>query len=872
MAKLQEYRRKRRFRETPEPVGRVQKRAGNRFVVQKHAARRLHYDFRLEIDGVLKSWAVPKGPSLNPADKRLAMQTEDHPMDYLDFEGVIPERQYGAGSVMVWDLGTFEAVGDAAPAKQLERGELKFLLHGRKLRGGFVLVKLKRSEKGNEWLMIKHRDAAVDLRWDIEDHDGSVLSGRTLAEIAEGAPPVKGEHKLRPGELEGARKTPLPARVTPLLATLADKPFSDPEWLFEVKWDGVRALATIDDAKVELRSRTGGDITQQYPELGVLPERLLAQQAILDGEIVVLDERGRGDFGRLQTRMHVRRPSPAQQHQAPVTYYLFDILYCDGYDLREVPLVDRKRFLRRLLDPRDPFRYSDHVQGRGLELFRLAQEQGLEGIVGKHARSPYVSRRSPYWLKFKVRQELDAVVSGWTAPRGAREHFGALLLGLYQGKKLRFVGGVGSGFTQKVQAELMRQLKPLQTARCPFEAVPETKEQATWVQPDLVVQVEHGGWTKEDRLRQPVYLRLRSDLSPNECQLDAAVPVERPAAVVASPAIVGRLLRTKMEVEKELFHGHAETVTIELEGERLRLSNLNKVYWPESGYTKRDLLAYYYRMADFVLPYLRNRPLVLRRYPEGIADESFFQKDAGEAVPEWMETVAVRSEGRREEVVYFIANSRPALLYLTNLGCIDHNPWSSQRDNLESPDYVFFDLDPSEQTSFAIVVSIARALYDRLHALGLEVFLKTSGATGLHLYLPLVRGYSYEQVRTFAEIVARLVAQEHPQRVTQERAVAQRPRGTVLIDVHQNAFGRPLAAPYTVRAFPKAPVSAPLDARELRPALRPDRFTIKTIGPRLEKQGDLWAEFWRSRQRLEKATARLSEDVKELQPRKRAGH
>ncbi|MFQ5724214.1 MAG: DNA ligase D [Terriglobia bacterium] len=867
MASLKDYRRKRRFPATPEPRGQPRPGGGNRFVVQKHQARRLHYDFRLEVEGVLVSWAVPKGPSLNPRDKRLAVQTEDHPLEYADFEGAIPEGEYGAGTVMVWDQGTYQLVGELPAGKQFERGEVKFVLDGHKLRGGFVLVKLRRSEKGNEWLLIKHKDPAADPRWDIEEHDGSVLTGRSLAEIAEGLPPAEKSRLPRPQELEGARPAPLPARLAPMLATLVDKPFSDPDWIYEIKWDGVRALAWVRDGKVEWRSRTGRTITGQYPELSVLPERILAKQALLDGEIVVLDEQGRSDFERLQSRMNVQRPAPALRQQAPVVCYLFDLLYCDGYDLRSVPLVERKRLLRRRLDPRDPFRYSDHQPEQGRELFALAREQGLEGIVGKHARSPYVSRRSPYWVKFKVTRELDAVVGGWTAPRGSRKYFGALLLGLYEGDKLRFIGGVGSGFTQKKQKALSERLQELATDRCPFDAAPKTQEQTWWAQPALVARVQHGGWTQERRLRQPVFLGLQTDRDPKECQVEAEVSASAPPVGGKPPARVGRVLRRKADIEKELFQGRRDTVTLELDAKPLRLSNLNKVYFPKEGITKRELLAYYYRMAGRLLPFLQDRPLVLRRYPEGIEGESFFQKEAGEGVPAWMETVGVYSEERREEIHYFVANHRAALLYLTNLGCLDHNPWSSRRDNLEYPDYLFFDLDPSEGTDFATVVAVAQALQAKLEALELVVFLKTSGATGLHLYLPLVREYTYEQVRAFAEIVARLVAAEVPKLVTQERAVGKRARGRVYIDVHQNAYGRPLAAPYTVRAFPKAPVSAPLDPRALRRTLRPERFTLKTIEAHLRQHGDPWAGFWKKRQRLEKATRLLSEQVE--RPRRR---
>lgn len=867
MTALEEYRRKRHFTRTPEPPGgkaplvaspRGEPQRGNLFVVQKHAARRLHYDFRLELDGVLKSWAVPKGPSLNPADKRLAVQTEDHPLEYGHFEGVIPEGSYGAGTVMVWDRGTYQVEGKGSASEQVARGEIKCILRGEKLRGGFVLVKLRRSEKGNEWLLIKHKDVWADPQWSIEASGGSVLTGRSMEEIAEDQPPKSAPQPIYPEELEGARKAPMPSRLEPMLAVSMDRPFSDPAWLFEIKWDGVRALAWIKDAKVELRSRTGRVITGQYPELEMLSECLEAKQAIVDGEIVVLDGRGHSDFERLQERMHVNSPPANLLARAPVTYYVFDLLYFDGYDLRETPLVERKEMLRRLLDAGDPIRYCDHQPGHGKELFDLAREQGLEGIVGKHARSAYVSARSPYWVKLKAKQELDAVVAGWTAPRGSREHFGALLLGLRDGKKLRFIGHVGSGFDQRSQKAISSELKELATSDCPFETVPETNEEAYWAKPKLVARVQHGGWTEERRLRHPVFAGLRADATPEDCQLENENDVKTSPAPVAAPAIVGRVLSKRTQIEAELFKGQAENITIEIEGKRLRLTNLNKIYFPESGYTKRNLLGYYFRIAPLLLPFLRDRPLVLRRYPDGIMGHSFFQKDAREAVPEWMETLAIPSEGKRDEIRYVIANDLAALLYLTNLGCIDHNPWSSRRDDLEHPDYFFFDLDPAEGTNFSVVVTVAKALSEKLSELGLKVFLKTSGATGFHLYLPVERGYAYDQLRMFAEIVARHVAVGHPELVTQERTVAKRPSGKIYIDVSQNAFGRPLAAPYVVRAFPKASISTPVHANELRQALKPERFNLKTIFARLEKQGDLWVDFWKSRQQIENAFGMLS--------------
>lgn len=826
-------------------------------MVQKHAARRLHYDFRLAIDGVLKSWAVPKGPSLNPADKRMAVQTEDHPMSYADFEGIIPPGNYGAGTVMVWDRGRFRVEGQRGAPEQLAHGEIKFRLSGEKLAGSFVLVRTKHGEKQPEWLMIKHQDDGVDPAWNIDEHDGSVLTGRTLEEIAAESPPKREPTPVQPGELEGARKAPMPAAVSPMLATLLERPFSDPNWLFEIKWDGARTLAWIEDGQVRLRSRAGNEVTHQYPELGSLPQHVSARRALLDGEIVVLDEKGRSEFERMQQRMNVQRPSPDLISRYPVSYYLFDLLYCDGYDLREVPLVDRKHFLRRILSPTREFRFSDHQVERGKELFELARQQDLEGIVGKRIDSFYSSSRSQSWVKIKATKTLDAVIGGWTAPRGSRSHLGSLLLGLYQGKALRFVGHAGSGMDEKTLGLLMKNLRELGIDRCPFDKVPETNEQPFWAKPELVAHVRFIGWTQELRLRAPVFVALRSDKKPEECRWEIEVaPQASPGPfLVRTPEVVGTVLSRKDEIEAELFSGKQESVTLDFNGKRFRLTHLNKVFFPDSGYTKRDLIAYYYRVADHLLPFLRDRPLVLRRYPDGIKGQAFFQKNMPEGVPKWIETVTVPSE--EKDVQYVIANDLAALLYLTGLGCIDHNPWSSRRDDQEHADYFFFDLDPAEGTEFSNVLTIARSLYEKLTQVGLKIFLKTSGATGFHLYLPVERVYTFEQLRMFGEIFAQLVTAEHPELVTHERIVAKRLPGRVLIDVTQNSPGRPLAAAYTVRAFPKAPVSTPVEIKELRPTLKPETLNIKTVLKRLGQKGDLWADFWRSRQRIEGALEKL---------------
>jgi bifunctional non-homologous end joining protein LigD len=910
MAKLEEYRRKRKFDRTPEPSGdqppvdvvevkakqprkkilgaaqtsgeedarwKASVRAkpasrehGDTFVVQKHSATRLHYDFRLAVDGVLKSWAVPKGPSLNPEDKRLAVQTEDHPLDYGGFEGKIPEGNYGAGTVMVWDRGTFSPIGDVDALAQIERGEIKFHLNGEKLRGSFVLVKLKHGEKKNEWLMIKHKDTDVDPAWDIDAHDGSALTGRTIEEIADEEAPHREPAALSPQELDGARNTAMPGKVGLMLATTVQRPFSDPNWLFEIKWDGVRTLARIDDGALKLTSRNGIDVTRQYPELAELPKILSARKAILDGEIVALDEKGHSGFARLQQRMHVRAPAPTLVAQLPATYYLFDLLYCDGYDLRHVPLLQRKEFLRRLLHPANHIRFSDHQIEQGKELYELAGANGLEGIIGKRSDSLYSEGRSNSWVKVKQTTNIDAVIGGWTEPRTPGLRFGALLLGLYEGKQLRFIGHVGSGFDAATQEAIGKMLKERETKTLTFDKVPDTNEPEHWVKPELVARVKYSEWTPDKRLRHPVFLGLRNDARPEDLtwksEVESGAKAEAPAAaltpaIVRAPEVVGKVLTDRAQIEAELFKGKAESAVVEIDGKRMRWSNLNKVYWPESGYTKRELLAYYYRMAEYILPFLRNRALVLRRYPDGIKGQSFFQKDVREGIPDWLKTVAIESDAKDGEIHYVVANDLASLLFLTSLGCIDHNPWSSRIDNIEHPDYFFFDLDPSDETDFSVVLTIARALHKKLEEIGVTPFLKTSGATGFHLYIPVEPVYAYAQLRTFAEVVARMVSAEHPSLVTHERMVAKRPKGRVLIDVHQNATGKPLAAPYVVRAFPEAPVSAPVSARELKPNLVAEKFNMKTMPARLQEKGDLWADFWTKRLKLEDVMERLSATV-----------
>ena len=876
---LGEYRRKRDFKKTAEPRGAVQGSNDREFVVQKHAATRLHYDLRLELDGVLKSWAVPKGPSMNPADKRLAVQVEDHPFDYRTFEGSIPKGEYGGGEVIVWDNGTYAPEGTLTTKEQLARGELKFRLDGEKLRGSFVLVRTRRNQGKPEWLLIKHRDAFADPGWNAEAHPESVLTGRTLQDIANGVPARKSarKHKVASKDIPGAVKAPMPAKVPLTLAKLGERPFSDPSWLFEIKWDGVRTLAYVRDGKTKLESRSGRDVSLEFPEFSDLAKHLGASEAILDGEIVSLDEAGRSSFQTLQNRLGVQKPSAKLMQSVPVTYYLFDLVYWNGLDLRKTPLLKRKELLREIVRTDGRIRYSEHELARGEALYEAARENGLEGILAKQAESGYPGNRTSSWIKLKISKELDTVIAGWTAPRGSRKFFGALVLGLYEGKALRFIGSVGTGFDERLQKSIFEKLQALRAPRSPFEDVPTLKEEVTWIRPELVARVKYGNWTEESHLRVPVFLGLRNDRNPEDCtfasEMPAAVPdpdaskqdSRLPSAPKTNPHPKTQNARksptpisSNHDPGRELSQGKSETLDLEIDGRKLHFTHLNKLYFPAVGLRKRDLLAYYYRMAQYMVPFLEGRPMVLRRYPDGVGGKAFFQKEAPSFLPDWIETTTVYSDERRGDMQYILANDRPTVLYLTNLGCIDHNPWSSRAESQDSPDYVFFDLDPTPTTPFSTVLRIARSIHRILDEIRLKHFLKTSGASGFHIFVPLQPGYTYEQTRTFADIVGKMVGAELPELTTFERTVSKRRKGRVLIDALQNARGKPLATVYSARAEEHAGVSTPVLPEELEQQLEPQTWTITNIEARLEAVGDLWSAFWKSRQSLDTALDRLS--------------
>jgi bifunctional non-homologous end joining protein LigD len=826
---LQEYERKRDFSKTPEPKPGKPVYVGSqtgRFFIQRHNATRLHYDFRLEMDGTLKSWAIPKGPSLDPGMKHLAAMVEDHPLDYGDFEGNIPKGEYGGGSVMLWDRGTFELIGDESGAAQIAHGDLKFRLHGQKLSGTWAIVHMKNRGKGNEWLIIKKKDEAAQAPWNIEELAYSVKTGRTQEEIA-GDLPVhkKAKSKVHPEKLTGAVQAPMPGFFEPMGASLAEQLPKGADWIFEVKWDGVRGLVFIDGGALSIYTRNNNRCERQYPELQVLPHYLDAEQAVLDGEIVVLDDKGASHFELIQPRIHTQDANSIAKmgQKNPVHLYVFDLLYLDGFDLRRVPLIERKDLLRKIVKPFPLLRISDHFENAGEDLLEAARQSGLEGLVAKNTSSVYESRRSRNWLKLKLTSEQEFVIAGYTP--GEREHFGSLALGFYEGGKLHYTGNVGTGFNARNLAELWALLEPLTIAKMPFTKADKIPKGTVWVKPELVAQIKFANWTGDKKLRAPVYLGLRDDKASSEVSRE-----EVPAP--------GFLPQDRKEV------------TTTIDGHSLKFTNLDKLYYPEDGYTKRDLLNYYDSVAELLLPHLKDRPLSLKRYPNGIHEEFFFQKNTPAGYPSWLRTETV------DKIRYLLAGDRASLLYLTNLGCIDQNPWMSRVGSLEHPDYILIDLDPQE-CAFAKIVEAALLVKQKLDALGLKGYPKTTGGDGMHIYIPIEPHYTYEQARTFAEVIARMVAAERPDLFTTPRAVAAREKNRVYFDYLQIAESKTISAPYVARAYEGAPVSTPLAWEEVTPSLLPSHFTIGNAPERFARVGDLFAGVLKHPQPIEKAFGRL---------------
>ena len=809
--RLDEYRAKRSPSETNEPFdgGRSGGDAGGGhriFVVQKHSATGLHWDLRLEMNGVLVSWAVPKGPSPNQADKRLAVHVEDHPLRYASFEGVIPEGNYGAGAMIVWDRGSWVPVED--PDEGMKKGKLLFDLKGYKLRGRWTLVRTKAGE-GRHWLLIKERDAYQDPRGATEDYpDDSILSGLTVDELGAGGDFGAAIRERCAGW--GATEAPVrAAAIKVMTAESSDEPFSREGWVFEIKYDGYRLLAESSGGAASLISRNGNDLTATFPEVARALRGLPYRALVMDGEVVVADETGIPRFGLIQKRGRIVRQADAERAalQLPATYWAFDLLAFEGRDLRGLPLLKRKELLREVLPTVGPLRWSDHIAERGEEMYRRVAGLGLEGVVGKRADSAYVAGRSRAWLKVRQVRSGDFAVHGFTEPKSGTTGFGALHLALREGDGFVYAGRVGTGFSTPLLKELGERLRAMPEAAAPKgDEVPET-ERDRWVAPELVAEVEFKEVTQAGLLRHPAFVRLRDDKPPEECvstETSRALPEPvRPSAPAGS-------------------------------GRTVHFSNLDKTFWPEEGYAKRDLVEYYRAVSPRLLPHLADRPLVLTRYPDGIHGKSFFQKNAPDHAPEWIRRIRVYSEGSRRELDYFVAEDLESLMWVANSASIPLHVWQSRTVDLTRPDYCVLDLDPKE-APFADVVRIALFLKEVCDEIELPAFVKTSGSTGLHVMIPLGRQVTYEQSRHLGKILALVAVREMPDAATVARRPEQRDR-KVYVDFLQNGHGRLVVAPYCVRPLPGAPVSAPLEWTEVSGTLSIADHNIKTVPTRVARQ------------------------------------
>lgn len=900
---LKEYNKKRDFSKTAEPKAGKPKAEGKlQFVIQKHDASRLHYDFRLEMEGVLKSWAVPKGPSTDPKTKRLAMMVEDHPFDYKSFEGIIPKGEYGGGTVIVWDEGTYEPIekirGKKAQEKhllaQLKAGSLKIVLHGRKLNGEYALVKTHGMGE-NGWLLIKHKDdyAATD---DITKKDKSVLSRKTIEQMEKSSDkvwqngheqklekPLKGKKKkaekvvaanfednsdepddeakpharraLSPklkNLLKKGTKSKIPIGMKPMLASLVDEPFDDPEWIYEVKWDGYRALGfSLKNGDVQLLSRNNKQFNEKFYPIFELMQSW-RMDIVVDGEILVINDKGISDFGDLQNWR--------SEADGELVYYVFDLIWYQGKDLTGLPLSERQAILAEVLPQDDDrIRLSKVFKAEGTEFFQAATKMGLEGIIAKKSDSLYLkNNRSSDWLKIKVHLRQEVVIAGFTKNEGTSKQFSSLLLGVYEDGHLQYVGKVGTGFNEQDQKEMMAQFQPLIVDKSPFSAIPDVnkpsrfrpnppKAKATWLKPELVCEVEFTEVTSDGVFRHPSFQGMRIDKKAKEVIREAAVETkaiveaelpdqqetkplhkDQHASAIRPPKSIGR---------KTLLNPKDETQVRKVNGRELKFTHLSKLYWPEDKVSKRDMFNYYYKVADYILPYLKDRPMSLNRFPGGIHAKSFYQKDVKGKAPDWADTFPyTTSEGEHKE--YLLGNDEAALLWMASLGCIEMNPWFSRSQSPDNPDYCVIDLDPDKNT-FDQVIQVAQKVKEVLDQMEVPCFVKTSGSTGMHIYVPMGAKYSYDQSQMFARIIVNLVHQQVPEFTSLERMVANR-KGKMYLDFLQNRPGATIAGPYSLRPNPGATVSMPLDWDEVKPGMTMKDFTIFNALDRLKETGDLF--------------------------------
>lgn len=863
---LAEYKKKRNFKVTPEPGAKVERSKKNRFVVQRHQATRLHYDFRLELDGVLKSWAVPKGPSLNPGDKRLAMMVEDHPVSYIGFTGVIPEGNYGAGEVEIWDEGTYipvdpkgNAISEKKAIESLDAGNFKFRLDGHHLKGEFALVRMK-DEKA--WLLIKHRDEFAEDEYNSEDilpikmikevkrnhkkstsvSKKSAVTKKTATKKSASKAAVKKNAEPQQPQVKFTRFKPgrkLDEYIEPMLASLGDDAFDNKNWVFELKWDGYRAVAEVAKKNVRLYSRNGLSFNERYPSI-VAELQKLNMNAVLDGEVVVFNEDNRPDFQKLQHYDDNRH--------LPLVFYVFDILFLNNKDLKDLPLTQRKEILKKNLRTNEFIRYSDHVEEKGKAFFEQVKKSNLEGIMAKKADSTYVTGiRTKEWLKIKHTLTREAIITGFTEGRGSRKHFGALVLGEFKGKKLHYIGHTGTGFSDKKLREMWDTMQPLIIDNSPFDVKIPVNGRVTWVQPKLVCEIKYTEATRDGILRHPVFLHLRDDKKPVEVKPEAE-PVKTPDSKEQNTksknsrkAQVSKVQDEKEVVEEEVSSKGKKNKIVVADKQKIELSNIDKIYWPEEKLTKGDMLIYYETMADYVLPYLKDRPLSLNRFPNGIRDKGFYHKNAGDIAPSWMKTAPVFSESNNKTIEYLVCNNKASLLFIANLGCIEMNPWNSRVQNMENPDWMVIDIDPSDKNTFDEVIETANVVHDIFERIKVPSYCKTSGASGLHVYVPLGAKYTYDQVKDFGNIIGIMVTSELPDTTTLVRSLSKREDDKIYVDYLQNRRGQTLASAYSLRPKPGATVSTPLEWKEVKPGLHPSQFNIHNIMERVKKKGDLFS-------------------------------
>lgn len=858
------YKKKRDLKNSPEPQGGKSGQANKLcFVIQKHAASHLHYDFRLEMEGVLKSWAVPKGPSTDPSVKRLALMVEDHPYDYRTFEGVIPSG-YGAGTVIVWDEGFYEPADSIGKDKKsmtkallegLKKGKLHFILHGHKLKGEYALIKTF-GKAENSWLLFKIKDAHASSD-NVTHNDKSVVSNKTLQQVEQGSSikatsekvsAKKASGKKKPNELlngihqilENAPKGRFLTKLKPMLATLVDSPFDKEGWRYEIKWDGYRAIAFMQNSDVSIKSRNDKSFNEKfYPISKSLKEWKI--NAIVDGEIVVINDKGISNFGDLQNWR--------SEADGELYYYVFDILWFDGKNLQGLPLSERQAILKALIPADSLIRLSESFGESGINFFEAAKKMGLEGIIAKKTDSQYSPGiRSRDWLKIKANKRQEMVIGGYTKNDDSSKVFSALLVGVYQGNQLRYTGKVGTGFTDKQQKEMLKEFKQYIVKTPPFTEIPDINKpsrfrtdpphaKATWLKPELVCEVSFTEMTADGIMRHSSFEGMRRDKDAREVVKEKAKKVVK--TITQSLKKNKILIPSNQKGRKTFLNPTDETQVRKIHGHDLKFTNLSKIYWPEEQITKRDLLNYYYQIAPYIMPYLKDRPQSMLRHPDGIYGESFFYKDITGKAPEWLETFLYHSPADDRDRNYLVVEDEASLLYMVSLGCIEINPWHSRVQKEDYPDWCIIDLDPGKKTTFNQVIEAAQATKEVLVSLGIPSYPKTSGSRGMHIYIPLGAKYTYDQSKEFARVIARLVYEKLPQSTTIERTVQNR-SGKMYIDFLQNRPQATVAAPYSVRPKPGATVSMPLHWDEVKKGLKMSDFTIFNALDRLKTEGDIF--------------------------------